>query len=142
WIYLVLALVAYLGAMWFYGLLFRESVHRSGGEVKAWSAFKAALVGAGVARLIPAAGAITPGARAGAVRGETERAAGPPRRVVLLNDAGLLIMAGAGLLVARPREGAQVASVSLVIVAPIVLIVGLVRMFGSGKLVSLSKGLP
>lgn len=142
WIYLVLALVAYLGAMWFYGLLFRESVHRSGGEVKAWSAFKAALVGAGVARLIPAGGAITPVALAWAVRGETERAAGPALRTVMLNYAGLLIMAGGGLLVARPREGTQVASVSLVIVAPIVLIVGLVLMFGSGKLASLNKYLP
>src|SRR5690606_27705882 len=39
-------------------------------------------------------------------------------------------------------EGTQVASVSLVIVAPIVLIVGLVLMFGSGKLASLNKYLP
>ena len=43
WAYLVAALVAYLGAMWFYGLLFRESIQQSGGQVKPWSAFKALL---------------------------------------------------------------------------------------------------
>lgn len=142
WFYLVAALAAYMGAMWCYGLLFRESVKQSGDEVAPWSAFKAALVGAGVARLIPAGGAITPVALAWAVRGETDRAAGPALRTVMLNYAGLLVMAGGGLLVARPREGSQIASVSLVFVAPFVLIAGIALMFGSGKLASLNRYLP
>lgn len=142
WIYLTLAVVAYLGAIWFYGLLFRDSVRRSGGEVRPWSAFKAAMVGAGVARLIPAGGAITPVALAWTVRDETEVAASPALRTVMLNYAGLLVMAGGGLLLARPREGTQIASVSLVFIAPFVLIAGLVLMFGSGKLATLTRYLP
>lgn len=142
WIYLSLALLAYLGALWFYGLLFRESVRESGGSIRPWSAFKAALVGAGVARLIPAGGAITPVALAWTVRDETEKAAGPALRTVMLNYAGLLVMAGGGLLIARPREGAQIASVSLVVIAPFVLVAGVALMFGSGKLASLNKHLP
>src|SRR5690554_8053665 len=125
--------------MWFYGLLFRESVHRSGGEVKAWSAFKAALVGAGVARLIPAGGAITPVALAWAVRGETERAAGPALRTVMLNYAGLLIMAGGGFLVVRPREGTQVAPAGRVIGAPGGQHLGLGLTFRPGPPASLNK---
>lgn len=142
WIYLSLAVVAYLAAIWFYGLLFRDSVRRSGGEVRPWSAFKAAMVGAGVARLIPAGGAITPVALAWTVRDETEVAASPALRTVMLNYAGLLVMAGGGLLLARPREGTQIASVSLVFIAPFVLIAGLVLMFGSGKLATLTRYLP
>lgn len=142
WIYLVLAVAAYIGAMWFYGLLFRESIRQSNGQIRPWSAFKAALVGAGVARLIPAGGAITPVAMAWTVRDETEVAAGPALRTVMLNYAGLLVMAGGGLLVARPREGTQIASVSLVFVAPFVLVAGIALMFGSGRLASLNRYLP
>jgi putative heme transporter len=142
WIYLTLAVVAYMGAMWFYGLLFRESVGESNGTISRYSAFKAALVGAGVARLIPAGGAITPVALAWTVRDETEVAAGPALRTVMLNYAGLLIMAGGGLLIARPREGTQIASVSLVFIAPFVLIAGVALMFGSGRLASINKYLP
>ncbi len=142
WIYLCLAVIAYLGAIWFYGLLFRESVQCSGSDIRPWSAFKAAIVGAGVARLIPAGGAITPVALAWTVRDETEVAAAPAVRTVMLNYAGLLIMAGGGLLLARPREGTQIASVSLVFLAPFVLVAGLVVMFGSGRLASINRYLP
>jgi uncharacterized membrane protein YbhN (UPF0104 family) len=76
------------------------------------------------------------------VRGETDRAAGPALRAVLLNYAGLLMMAGGGLLIARPNESARIASVSLVLAAPFVLIAGLVLMFGSGRLQSLNRFLP
>jgi uncharacterized membrane protein YbhN (UPF0104 family) len=142
WIYLGGAALAYVGAIWFYGLLFRESVQCSNGSLRPWSAFKAAMVGAGVARLIPAGGAITPVALAWTVRDETEVAAAPALRTVMLNYAGLLIMAGGGLLIARPREGTQIASVSLVVIAPFVLIAGLALMFGSGKLATLNRYLP
>jgi uncharacterized membrane protein YbhN (UPF0104 family) len=142
WLLLILAAISEISAKWAFGLLFRESVQEVSGDLKPWSAFKAALVGGGVARLIPAGGAITPVAMAWTVRDETEVAAGPALRTVLLNYAGLLLMAGAGLLLARPNESAQIASISLVVLAPIVLLAGLLVMFGSGRLQTLNKYLP
>jgi uncharacterized protein (TIRG00374 family) len=46
------------------------------------------------------------------------------------------------LLLARPQESAQIASISLFVLAPFVLVAGLVVMFGSGKLGTLSRFLP
>ena len=137
-----LAAVSQIGAKWFFGLLFRESVEETGGTLRPYSAFKGALVGAGVARLIPAGGAITPIAMSWTVRDEAANATGAAIRTVLLNYAGLLMLAGAGLLVARPRESAQFASVSLVVLAPFALLVGVVLMFGSGRLGSVYRYLP
>lgn len=143
WAIVVMAGVAQIGAKWFFGLLFRESVEETELHVRRWSAFKAALVGAGIARMIPAGGAITPVGMSWTVRDETEGStAGPAIRTVLLNYAGLLIMTGVGLLLARPNDGAQIASVSLTIAAPFVLVAGLGLMFGSGRLGSITKYLP
>jgi uncharacterized membrane protein YbhN (UPF0104 family) len=139
----VLAAVSQIGAKWFFGLLFRESIQEIGSDVRPWSAFKAALVGAGVARLIPAGGAITPVALSWTVRDEVkESTAGPGIRAVLLNYAGLLMMAGAGLLLDQPTGSIPVFSTSLIVIAPIVLIIGGLLMFGSGRLGSISKYLP
>jgi uncharacterized membrane protein YbhN (UPF0104 family) len=142
WGLVSLAAVAQISAKWFFGLLFKESVEEIGYSLRPFSAFKAALVGAGVARLIPAGGAITPVAMSWTVRDEVEGTTGPAIRTVLLNYAGMLIMTGVGLLIARPQEGAQIASVSLVVLAPIALVAGLLLMFGSGKLGSIAKYLP
>jgi uncharacterized membrane protein YbhN (UPF0104 family) len=142
WTLVGLAALAQITAAWFFGLLYKESVEGAGGTLKAFSAFKAALVGAGVARLIPAGGAITPVAMAWTVRDEEPGTTGAAVRTVLLNYAGLLMMTGVGLLLARPRESAQLFSISLAVLAPFVLFAGLVLMFGSGKLGSLSKYLP
>lgn len=139
----VLAAICQIAAKWFFGLLFKESIQETGSDVRAWSAFKAAMVGAGVARLIPAGGAITPVAMSWTVRDEVDvSTAGPGIRTVLLNYAGLLIMAGGAILIERPSGTIPVFSVSLVVVAPIVLVVGLLLMFGSGRLGSISKYLP
>lgn len=139
----ILAAIAEIGGKWFFGLLFRESIQETGSEIAPWTAFKAALVGAGVARLIPAGGAITPVALSWAVRDQTDNGtAGPGIRTVLLNYAGLLMMAGAGLLLARPRGTIPVFSTSLLVLAPIVLGIGGLVMFGSGRLGSISKHLP
>jgi uncharacterized membrane protein YbhN (UPF0104 family) len=139
----VLAAVSQIGAKWFFGLLFRESIQETGSDVRPWSAFKAALVGAGVARLIPAGGAITPVAMSWTVRDEVENStAGPGIRTVLLNYAGLLIMAGGAVLVDRPSGTIPVFAVSIIVVAPIVLIVGVLLMFGSGRLGTIVKYLP
>ena len=137
------AALCQIAAKWFFGLLFKESIREIGSDVSAWSAFKAALVGAGVARLIPAGGAITPVAMSWTVRDEVaESTAGPGIRAVLLNYAGLLILAGGGILLERPEEAIPVFSTSLVFVAPIVLLIGAALMFGSGRLGSIAKYLP
>lgn len=138
----VLAAVCQISAKWFFGLLFRESLQEAGKDIGPRSAFVAALVGAGVARLIPAGGAITPVAMSWTVRNEARGAAGAALRTVLLNYAGILIMTGIGLLLARPRASAQIASISLIVLAPFVLGAGLILMFGSGKLGTLSRFLP
>lgn len=139
----VLAALSQIGAKWFFGLLFRESIQETGSDVAPWHAFKAALVGAGVARLIPAGGAITPVALSWTVRDDVkESTAGPGIRTVLLNYAGLLIAAGLGVIIQRPRQTIEVLSTSLLVIAPIVLAVGALLMFGSGRLGSISKYLP
>lgn len=139
----VLAAISQIGAKWFFGLLFRESIQETGSDVRPWSAFKAALVGAGVARLIPAGGAITPVALSWTVRDEVKNgSAGPGIRAVLLNYAGLLIMAGAGVMIERPLGEIPIASTSLAFLAPIVLVIGILLMFFSGRLGSISRFLP
>jgi uncharacterized membrane protein YbhN (UPF0104 family) len=142
WGLVAFAAAAQIAAAWFFGLLYKESVEEAGGHLKAFSAFKAALVGAGVARLIPAGGAITPVAMGWTVRDEEPGTTGAAVRTVLLNYAGLLMTAGVGLLLARPRDSAQIFSISLAVLAPFVLTAGILLMFGSGKLGSLSRFLP
>jgi putative heme transporter len=137
---IVLAGVAQIGAKWFFGALFRESVQEAGDDVRPFSAFKAAMVGAGVARLIPAGGAITPVAMSWTVRDEVESAAGPAIRTVLLNYSGLLILTGGAILLDSPPG--QIASISLTVAAPVALLVGLALMFGSGRLGTINKYLP
>lgn len=136
------AALCQIGGQWFFGLLFRESVQEASKRLRRFSAFKAALVGGGVARLIPAGGAITPVAMSWTVRREVGATAGAAIRTVLLNYAGLLTMTGLGLLLARPVESAQIASISLVVLAPFVLAAGLLLMFGSGRLGTINRFLP
>ena len=137
----VAAGVSQIAAKFFYGMLFRESVQEAGGALKRWSAFKAALVGAGIARLIPAGGAITPVGMSWTVRDEVDGGStGPAVRTVLLNYAGLLMMTGVGLFVARVDF--PVFKLSLFVLSPFIFVLGVVLMFGSGKLGTLSKYLP
>ena len=136
-----LAAVSQIAAKWFFGMLFRESIQAAGGDLRPWSAFKAALVGAGIARLIPAGGAITPVGMSWTVRDEVDTgSAGPAVRTVLLNYAGLLIMAGVGLIVA-PFD-VTFLQIGMAVLGVIVLVAGVVLMFGSGKLGTLSRYLP
>ncbi len=137
---IVLAGVAQIAAKWFFGALFRESTQETGQDLKPFSAFKGALVGAGAARLIPAGGAITPVAMSWTVRDEVDSSTGPAIRAVLLNYSGLLILTGGALLIARPTG--QIASISLTVAAPFALGLGLILMFGSGRLGSLNRYLP
>lgn len=143
WALVILAAICQIAAKWFFGLLFRESIQETGADVRPWSAFKAALVGAGVARLIPAGGAITPVALSWTVRDEVEEStAGPGIRTVLLNYAALLITAGGALILERPQGTLPVFSVSIIVIAPVVLVIGVALMFGSGRLGSIVKYLP
>ncbi len=142
WLFILLGGICQMAGMWFFGLLFKESIQEVGGNITSWQGFKAGLVGAGVARLIPVGGAITPVAMAWTVRDETSEGTGPALRAVLFNYAGLLIMAGVGVLVARPTGSAQVFGIGLIVLAPIVLLAGVMLMFGSGRLQSLNKYLP
>lgn len=133
--------VSQIAAKFFFGLLFRESVQEAGGRLKRWSAFKAALVGAGIARLIPAGGAITPVGMSWTVRDEVDGGStGPAVRTVLLNYAGLLMMTGVGLFIAR--VDIPIFKLSLFVLSPFIFLLGLVLMFGSGKLGTLSRYLP
>ena len=137
----VAAGVCQIAAKFFFGLLFRESVQEAGGELRMWLAFKAALVGAGIARLIPAGGAITPVGMSWTVRDEIDGGStGPAVRTVLLNYAGLLMMTGVGLFAARIDF--TVLNIGLTVLAPFIFIAGVVLMFGSGKLGTLSRYLP
>ena len=133
--------VSQIAAKFFYGLLFRESVQEANGKLRRWSAFKAALVGAGIARLIPAGGAITPVGMSWTVRDEVDGGStGPAVRTVLLNYAGLLMMTGVGLFIARVEI--PVFKLSLFVLSPFIFLLGVGLMFGSGKLGTLSKYLP
>lgn len=140
--WVVVAGVLQLGSKVPFGLLFRESAARLGERIRVMSAFRAALVGAGVARLIPAGGAITPVAMSWSVRDEAKGTTGAALRTVLLNYSALVIMTGGGLLLARPAKGAQIASVSLTLIAPFALVFGIALMFGSGKLGTVTRFLP
>lgn len=143
WALVAVAVVSQISAKWFFGLQFKESAEMVGEHLSPWSAFKAALVGAGVARLIPIGGAVTPVAMSWTVRDEAEGTAGAAIRATFLNYAGLLIITGVGLLVARPVDDRlEVGSVSLVVLAPFVLLAGVGVMFGSGKLGTINKVLP
>jgi uncharacterized membrane protein YbhN (UPF0104 family) len=138
----VVAVVAQIGAKWFFGLLFRQGVEENGGTLKPVSAFRGALVGAGVARLIPAGGAITPVAMAWSVRREAPGAAGAAVRATGLNYAGLLLGTGFCLLWIRQRGLYQSLFPATVLIASATLIIGALVMFGSGWLGSLTARLP
>jgi acyl phosphate:glycerol-3-phosphate acyltransferase len=127
---------------WMFGAMFRDGVRRTGNELSRSTAFRAALVGSGVARLIPAGGAITPVAMSWTAKSEVRGTGGAAVRATALNYGGLLVGTGGALLwvwarhpTSAPREGiATVGSVSLLI--------GLLVLFGSTRLASLARVLP
>ena len=139
---LSLAVVTEFAGKWLFGMMFRDGVRRRGGHLSAAGAFRAALVGSGVARLIPAGGAITPVAMSWTVRGELPRTGGAAVRATVLNYGGLLIGTGGALLwiwarhpTSAPRQG--IAGVGMLSV-----LLGALVLFGSTRLASLSRLLP
>ena len=138
----VLAAALQLVSIWFFGELFRQGVTATERFVTPVGAFRAALVGSTVARILPGGGAVTPVAMAWAVRDEVGGTGGAAFRATLLNYAGLLIGTGAALgyegLVERPSAWPTAVTVAGVVALGI----GIVVMFASSRLGFISRHLP
>jgi glycerol-3-phosphate acyltransferase PlsY len=109
-------------AKWMFGELFREGVQLSGKDLGRMAAFRAALVGTGIARLIPAGGAITPTAMAWSVGDESPNAAGAALRATTLNYGGLAFATGAGLLWVTTRFPGTAPRTSMLVALLLVII--------------------
>jgi uncharacterized membrane protein YbhN (UPF0104 family) len=131
WAMLVSAAVLELGAKWMFGMQFRHGVLENGGTLRPASAFRAALVGAGVARLIPAGGAVTPVAMSWTVRKEARATGGAAVRAVVLNYAGLLAGTGFALLWVINRGLFESLRAGTRVLAIVSLVIGLLLMFGT-----------
>lgn len=133
-ILLLMATGTELGAKVAFGALFAQGTAAAGTPVPLWSGFRAALIGTGVARLIPAGGLITPVAMAWAVRDESEQAAGAAVRATVLSYGGMAGLTGLGLMwvgiLHPPGRGA----VTSVIVGSILVAVAAVLIGVGGRL--------
>ena len=126
-----------------YGRQFRHAVSQTGRDLRGRAAIRAALIGSGVARLLPAGGAVTPVAMSWAVRSEVRGTAGAAVRVTTLNYAGLLIGTGGVLLWIALRERFPLAAKAPATVLGIVgLVVGGALIIGSTRLGALGRRLP
>ena len=139
---LVLAAIAEIVAKWLFGMQFRHGVVEVGSSLHPISAFRAALVGAGVARLIPAGGAITPVAMAWVVRREAPGSAGAAIRSTILHFGGILIGTGVALLWVLNRGLYQSLVAGTAVLAVILIAIGLVLMFGTAWMGSVTERLP
>jgi glycerol-3-phosphate acyltransferase PlsY len=140
---LLLAVCFEFGAKWAFGELFREGViHDGAPAVSRMAAFRAALIGSGVARLIPAGGAVTPVAMAWAVRDEARGTSGAAVRATMLNYAGLLIGSGGAIVWVLLRVDRERHVVSLSVLAGAMLVAGFALVAGAGRLRRLSWLVP
>lgn len=138
---LILAAVVQVASAGFFGQLFRRGVEATGSELSAMRAFRAALVGCGVARLLPAGGAVTPVAMAWSVRRTAPGAGGAALRATALNYAGLLLGTGAAmghLAITEPDGWPPVA----VFVAIAAVVAGSALMVAASSLASIARRLP
>ncbi|MBN2113963.1 MAG: UPF0104 family protein [Acidimicrobiia bacterium] len=137
------ALPVEFAAKWLFGVQFQDGVARMGKHLDGRSAFRAALIGAGVARLLPAGGAVTPAAMSWSVRSQVRGTAGAAVRATTLNYAGLLIGTGGFLLWIAYRERILPEAVGAAAgVGAVALVVGGILMFGSSRLGTLVRMLP
>jgi thioredoxin-dependent peroxiredoxin len=97
---LAAAVVAQMIGLWLFGELFRQGLAAIGRRVSTWLGFRAALVGATVARLLPAGGAVTPLAMSWTVKSRVPHASGAAIRATALNYGAMLVVTGGGLLLA------------------------------------------
>jgi acyl-phosphate glycerol 3-phosphate acyltransferase len=142
WVLLVLAVVFEFAAKWEFGRLFQDGVARSGGTLSERSAFRAALVGSGVARLIPAGGAITPLAMAWSVRRESPNATGAALRATVLNYGGLTAATGLGMTWVAVRFPSTQARMTFGIIGSLLALFGFALVAGSARLGALSRAVP
>ena len=139
---LALAGAAQLTGQYFFGLLFRHGVLESGGHVSLRSAFRAALVGSGVARLIPAGGAVTPVAMSWMVRREARASGTAAIGATVLNYSGLLVGTGIALLWVINRGLYESLEAGTWVLGIIAILIGLVLMFGLRFIGLLGRRLP
>lgn len=139
---LLLAGGAQLTGQYFFGLLFRHGVLQSGGSVSTRSSFRAALVGSGVARLIPAGGAVTPVAMAWMVRREARASGTAAIGSTVLNYSGILVGTGVALLWVINRGLYASLEAGTWVLGIIAIIIGLVLMFGLRLIGLLGHRLP
>ncbi|CAN5739650.1 hypothetical protein BH23ACT5_BH23ACT5_16110 [soil metagenome] len=139
---LVAAAGVQLLALWFFGELFRQGIAGGGGSVSAGNAYRAALIGATVARLLPAGGAVTPVAMAWAVRQEARGAGGAAVRATVLNFGGLLMGTGIAMSAIAFLNRPVGWEASVTVVGAVALGTGLVVMGGATRLGWLGKRLP
>ena len=142
WIMLFLAAVGQIAAIYAFGMQFRHGVLETGAQLHPSSAFRAALVGAGVARLIPAGGAVTPVAMSWIVRREVRSTGGAAVRATILNYAGLLVGTGFALLWVINRGLYRSLEAGIWVVGIIALVIGLALMFGTRWIGLLANRLP
>src|SRR5688500_13831126 len=142
WVMLMAAAGAQIGGIYMFGLQFRHGVIATRGNLAPLSAFKAALVGAGVARLIPAGGAVTPVAMSWVVRKEVRATGGAAVRATVLNYAGLLAGTGFALLWVINRGLYTSLEAGTWVVGIIALVIGLALMFGTRWIGLLGSRLP
>ena len=142
WLMLAGAAAAQIAAIYAFGMQFRHGVIETGGKLPPESAFKAALVGAGVARLIPAGGAVTPVAMSWIVRKEARATGGSAVRATVLNYAGLLVGTGFALLWVINRGLYRSLEAGTWVVGIIALAIGLALMFGTRWIGLLGNRLP
>ncbi|MFH1329379.1 MAG: flippase-like domain-containing protein [Actinomycetota bacterium] len=130
-------------AIWLFGEQFHHALAQTGRHLSRRSAFRAALIGAGVARLLPAGGAVTPVAMSWSARSEVRGTTGAAVRATTLNYAGLLIGTGVLLLWIAFRERILPEAVGAAIgVGVVLLALGSALIFGSSRLGTLVRMLP
>jgi uncharacterized membrane protein YbhN (UPF0104 family) len=139
---LIVAAAGQLAALWAFGLQFRHGVVETGGHLHVSSAVKAALVGAGVARLIPAGGAVTPVAMSWMVRKEARASGGAAVRATVLNYAGLLLGTGFALLWVINRGLYESLEAGTWVLGIIAISIGLALLFGTRLIGLLAARLP
>lgn len=139
---LLVAAPVELAAKYMFGMQFRHGVEETGESITPRSAFRAALVGAGIARLIPAGGAITPVAMAWMVRKEARAAGGAAIRATVLNYAGILVGTGIALLWVINRGLFEELEAGTWVLGIIAIAIGLLLMFGTRWIGIWSRRLP
>jgi len=137
-----LAALIQLGGLWMFGELFRHGIEATGSRISTGLGFRAALVGATVARLLPVGGAVTPVAMAWAVRDRASGAGGAAVRATGLNYGGLLITTGACLLIASRGPSMESWGDGLAVASLLALVVGLIVLVGASRLGTLGDLLP